>query len=213
MGYSKRKDGWVYRWTENGKQKTRYIGNESALRKFKKEQEGNLEKPHVTHNNGNNEWYTPPAFILAARKVMGSIDVDPASSEKANQIVGATTFYTVKDDGRLKVWDGSVWLNPPYAQPLISDFCELLLKKYWNKEVIQACVLINNATETNFYQQLANSCSAICLIKGRVKFLDEKGNEGAPLQGQNVLYFGDDYMRFAQVFSQFGVVLYADKKG
>lgn len=213
MGYTKRKNGkWVFKWTENGKQKTRYIGNDAALNKFKREQEGR-EKPHVANNNGNNEWYTPPAYLEAARKVMGSIDVDPASSEIANRIVGATTFYSAKDDGRRKPWNGNVFMNPPYSQPLVSEFCELLVKKYWNKEVKQACVLINNATETSFYHQLLNGCSAVCMIKGRVKFLDEKGNEGAPLQGQHLVYFGDNYIRFAQVFSQFGFVLYADKKG
>lgn len=213
-GLTKRKDGWVYRWTENGKRQTKYIGNEAALKKWKKEQLSKQDKPHVANNNGNNEWYTPPAYIEAARKVMGSIDVDPASSELANKIVCATTFYTEKEDGRRRTWAGSVWMNPPYAQPLVSDFCDLLVKKFWAKEVTQACVLINNATETGFFQQLANCCSAICLIKGRIKFLDEKGNpEGAPLQGQSLLYFGANYVRFAQVFAQFGVVLYADKQG
>lgn len=188
----------------------RHIGNAKKLKVFQKEK---TTLAHVGQSTGNNEWYTPPAFLAAARKVMGSIDVDPASSELANKAVGATTFYTTKDDGRRKSWAGTVWMNPPYSQPLVSDFCELLVKKYWNKEVTQACVLINNATETSFYQRLASCCSAVCLIKGRVKFLDEEGNEGAPLQGQTILYFGENYIRFAQIFAQFGVVLYADKQG
>ena len=167
MGLTKRKNGmWVFKWTENREQKTKYIGNETALRQWKKEQEFKA-KAHVANNSGNNEWYTPPAFIAAARKVMGSIDVDPATSEQANKIVCATTIYTSKNDGRRKSWAGNVWLNPPYSQPLISEFSELLVKKIWAKEVKQACVLINNATETNFYQLLASCCSAVCLIKTR----------------------------------------------
>src|SRR6266849_1217818 len=39
------------------------------------------------------EWYTPKKFIDAARKVLGEIELDPASSQQANRIVKATTFY------------------------------------------------------------------------------------------------------------------------
>ena len=40
---------------------------------------------HLSQNSGENEWYTPPEIIAAARTIMGRIDTDPASSEKANQ--------------------------------------------------------------------------------------------------------------------------------
>ena len=168
------------------------------------------QKPHVFNNSGNNEWYTPQVYIEAAREVMGSIDTDPASSDIANKIVKATTYFAIQDDGRMKQWVGNIWLNPPYAQPFVAEFCELLVEKYKDKEIQQACVLVNNATETMFYQNMLNACSAVCFIKGRVKFIDENGVEsGAPLQGQTVLYFGLNKDKFSQYFSQFGVILYA----
>lgn len=172
----------------------------------------NLAKmPHVSHNSGNNEWYTPSIYIEAARHVMGSIDVDPASSGKANEIVKATAYYTIDDDGRQQVWAGNVWMNPPYAQPLIAEFCELLLSKYRDGEIRQACVLVNNATETVFYQNMLKLCGAVCFIKGRVKFVDEEGGEsGAPLQGQTILYFGNKAAHFTTMFHSFGAVLHSD---
>jgi len=167
--------------------------------------------PHVSYSTGENEWYTPNVYVEAARAVMGSIDIDPASSDIANQIVKATKYYTTEDDGRSQTWQGNVWMNPPYAQPLISEFCELLVRKYKAGEICQACVLVNNATETVFYQNMLRICGAVCFIKGRIKFIDEQGaGSGAPLQGQTILYFGDRINEFATIFQTFGVILYGD---
>lgn len=165
---------------------------------------------HVGHATGEFEWYTPKEIIEAARKLMKTIDVDPASSDIANQIVKATTYYTVEDDGLKQEWRGNVWMNPPYSQPLVTQFCNLLVEKYVMGEINQACVLVNNATETEFYQNMMKHCEAICFIKGRVKFIDQEGKStGAPLQGQTILYFGDNVTDFSFIFSEFGGVLHA----
>lgn len=174
----------------------------------------NIKKAHVSNNTGEYEWYTPVEYIEAARLVMGSIDTDPASSELANKTVKATQFFTQNNTGLLQRWCGNVWMNPPYSQPLITQFTNLLVEKYLSKEINQACVLVNNATETNFYQNMMRTCSVICFIKGRVKFIDVNGKEsGAPLQGQTILYFGNNRELFSKVFSEYGVLLYATQEG
>ena len=43
----------------------------------------------INQTSGDVEYYTPPAIIEAARLVMGTIDLDPASSETANERVRA----------------------------------------------------------------------------------------------------------------------------
>ena len=155
--------------------------------------------PFVLHNSGNNEWYTPAEYIGLAREVMGSIDLDPASSEKANDVVQAKKYYTAKDDGLSQEWRGKVWLNPPYSSELITKFTDKLLSE--RGEIEQAIVLVNNATETEWFSKLAGMCDAVCFPKGRVRFYSPDGKVGAPLQGQAVLYFGCDAEKFIEKFS------------
>ncbi len=167
-----------------------------------------LRKPHVSNNSGDNEWYTPERFVECARQAMGGIDLDPASCEIANQIVKAKRFYTIDDDGLVQEWAGNIWLNPPYAQPLVSQFAERVANFYSDGEISQACVLVNNATETVWFQNMACVASAICLVSGRIKYLDTSLTpRNTPLQGQTILYFGSDLKKFTKVFQSIGIVL------
>lgn len=162
---------------------------------------------HVSNNSGENEWYTPPQYIEAAREVMGAIDLDPASSEVADRTVKAGTFYTKDDNGLGKEWYGRVWMNPPYAQPLIQYFAEKIVDEYDEGNIDEAVVLVNNATETKWFQALARAATAICFPMGRIKYLDATGTPAnTPLQGQAFLYFGPNQGRFIAVFEKFGVV-------
>ncbi len=167
-------------------------------------------RPHVAHNSGNNEWYTPPDFLAAARAVLGGFDLDPASSEIANRTVGAARIFTAEDDGLSQEWPvGRIWMNPPYAQPLIGDFSKRFAAEI--RRGSSGIVLVNNATETQWFQTLAQVATAICFPQGRIKFLDPQGNaSGAPLQGQAVIYAGPDAEAFCATFAAFGFVVRHD---
>jgi phage N-6-adenine-methyltransferase len=168
-----------------------------------KEQLKTTKTPHVALNTGINEWYTPSNIIEAARSTMGNIDLDPASSKEANETVKATVFYTEETNGLDKPWSGNVWMNPPYAQPAMTDFAEKLIEELPN--INQACVIVNNATETVWFTNLSAKAAAICLVVGRVKFVSpNKNKKSAPLQGQIILYFGNDVEKFAENFKIFG---------
>ena len=160
------------------------------------------KRPHVANNSGNNEWYTPAEYIEAARKAMGSIDTDPASNDIANKVVKAEKYYTIETNGLAHDWHGNVWMNPPYSSDLITKFIEKLKEQRGNYE--QAIILVNNATETQWFYEIVKIASAVCFPKSRVKFYMPDGKTGAPLQGQAVLYVGDNYEKFISAFGGIG---------
>ncbi len=159
---------------------------------------------HVSNNSGENEWYTPVQYITAAKKVMGVIDIDPASSELANKTVQAKKFYTARDNGLTKEWRGKLWMNPPYSSDLIGKFVAKY-SEHIGREVSEGIILVNNATETAWFQQLVSVSSAIVFPNSRIKFIDKFGNpSGAPLQGQAFIYSGGQVEFFLEVFRAFG---------
>ena len=174
------------------------VSRASVLRKIQE-----AKKPHVSFNSGENEWYTPPEYIEAARAVMGSIDLDPATSDIANQTVQASHYYTVEMNGLEKPWFGCVWMNPPYSSDKIGAFIDKLVAERPNYD--SAIVLVNNATETAWFTKMIGITSAVCFPHGRIKFIDTQGkSSGAPLQGQAVLYIGNNVDRFCDEFAAFG---------
>lgn len=157
------------------------------------------KRPHVSFNSGYNEWYTPPEYIALARVVMGDIDCDPASSDIANETVRARTYYTAETNGLDKEWRGNVWMNPPYVSALIVQFVDKFIEQLDN--INQAIVLVNNATETEWFHKLVSRAAAVCFPRGRIRFYIPGEDTGVPLQGQAFLYFGDAPKKFAETFS------------
>ena len=173
---------------------------------------------HVKNNSGQEEWYTPPCYIESARKVMGSIDFDPCSCEKANTIVKATQYFTKEQDTITTPWPDNVnvWCNPPYSRGIIGKIIETFLKNWEDGHsqsdipfIKEAIFLTNNATETKWGNMLLSNCDAVCFPNKRIKFLDNNLEEAkSPLQAQMFTYFGVNRQEFREEFSQHGVVLF-----
>jgi phage N-6-adenine-methyltransferase len=153
-------------------------------------------------NTGEYEWYTPEQYIEAARSVMGGIDLDPASHIAAQRTVQADHYFTAADDGLKLDWYGRVWLNPPYAQPLMQNFVRKLVAEHANGNVGQAIMLTHNYTDTAWFHE-AQAGALLCFTRGRISFV---GASGPPTQGQCFFYFGDRRDEFHAVFRPFGFI-------
>lgn len=171
----------------------------------------NLPAPTVADNC---EWYTPPHIIEAARAVLGTIDLDPASCVEANRIVQATRIYTRDDNGLEQPWHGNVWLNPPYGRGIIEAFVERLLE--WNRRLVswQDCYwgahcLTNACTDTAWWQALAQE-STVCFLRGRVRFWGPMEHGNSPTQGQTVFLLTENMevvRRFRENFGPLGHIM------
>ena len=160
-----------------------------------------------TTGTGDNEWYTPQKYIESARKVLGSIELDPASSDVANKKVKADTFFNEQMDGLSLDWSGKVWMNPPYAQPYIEQFMVKLSDEYQNGNVSEAIALTHNYTDTKWFQYAQERATAICFTRGRISFESPTGAKASPTQGQAFFYYGDNLEAFFREFSQYGFVV------
>lgn len=160
-------------------------------------------------DQGRNEWYSPPDIVAAAKRVMGGIDLDPASCYHANEIVGASRYYTKSDDGLRSdlAWRGRVWLNPPYdkfAPKFFAKFCE----EYEAGNVWMACLLLGvHHLTTKWFQRVEGFTSILCLPAGRLRFSGRLAYGNEPMHGSAILGVGVNPDFFRQEFSEFGMIL------
>jgi phage N-6-adenine-methyltransferase len=162
---------------------------------------------HRTGYTGNYEWHTPSEYVEHARRVLGVIDLDPASCALAQETVRAARYFSADDDGLSQQWRGRVWLNPPYNQPAIEQFIDKLIEETAAARTSEAILLTHNSTDTAWFHKAATASSAICFTRGRIAFVDTAGERAAPPQGQAFFYFGQDTRPFEAEFSTLGFVV------
>ncbi len=133
--------------------------------------------------------------------------LDPASHDDAQTVVQARNYFTADDDGLSQKWKGRAWLNPPYSQPQIEQFCEKLVAELDAGNVAAAITLTNNATDTKWAQLLLMRCRSACFYAGRIRFWAPERENAPPLQGQMLCYFGKEVAAFVRECGPFDVVL------
>lgn len=118
-------------------------------------------------SNRTDEWYTPKWIIDA----LGSFDLDPCAPSE--EFYTARKCFTKHIDGLCRKWEGRVWLNPPYRNPLIGQFMHRLA------EHGNGIALVFNRMDTALWHDLIfPTALAIRILKGRIKFIGVDGKEG-----------------------------------
>ena len=163
----------------------------------------------VLHSSDSNEWYTPAPIIEVARRVLGQIELDPASCAAANEIVQAARYYTIGDDGLRQPWRcNTLWLNPPYGKTGNRSnqdiWSQQLVQAYRVGLVGEAMLLVNAATDTAWFQALGRELP-FCLIAGRLKFWRPEVPADSPTHGSALFYLGPMTHIFKIVCKDLGI--------
>jgi hypothetical protein len=179
-----------------------------------------LTNHQLLNSSASAEWFTPACYIKAVREVLGTIDLDPASCEAANRIVGARCYFTAADNGYMREWRGNIFLNPPYGWCYPDGRCKekggLSAQGHWAKRLIaqyqagnvtEAILLVNANTGEQWFQALWDF--PICFVNHRIQFIPGEGTDPRkqPTKSNAFVYFGPRPARFREVFGQFGQVV------
>jgi len=154
--------------------------------------------------SGSTEWWTPKKYIDAVHKVMGDIDLDPASCKEANKTVCAKKYYTIEDNGLRKKWEGRIFLNPPYGNTAM-EFIEKFFNDY-GSSFHEGIILVNSrATDAGWFQPMFEG--VVCFSDHRIDFESPDNKITSSTHGSCFIYFGPNEKIFAEVFNEFGNII------
>lgn len=169
---------------------------------------------YYTSHSSNGEWYTPADVIARAVATFngGGIDLDPYSSDAAQATVQASHYFTAETDGLLSEWPvvDTVWANPPYGKTLIEPCVNRIVTEFERGTFQRGIVLVNNATETEWFQRLLRVSLCGCMVAKRIRFIDGRtGKQSAAenTRGQIALYLshdGAEAWRFVEAWRPIG---------
>jgi hypothetical protein len=166
----------------------------------------------------NELYYTPRVIVDAARDVFGgSIDLDPASDQDANQLIAAKRIYTIADDGLRQDWRASsIWLNPPFSinsgrkssktgkevrTRVIDAWVSRWLTAIEERETVAAMLLVPARMDTEWFQGLYGY--PMCFPIGRLRFYGPTNVKHDATFATVIVYAGnktaDFYARFEQI--------------
>lgn len=153
------------------------------------------------------EWYTPAPYVEAARRVMGSIDLDPASCAEAQRWIKAERYYSLTErgeDGLALPWHGRVWLNPPFDKS--AEFSRKLISEYESGHVEMAIALIKFLPTYRWFAPLKTY--PMVVTNHRVSFWKAEGQPGESRYDNGIafIFFGPKKLNglFETHFQEFG---------
>ena len=131
----------------------------------------------MSNINDKNTTLTPLSLI----EKLGVFDYDPCGIQNHKT---AKKIISLPTNGLLEIWEGRVWLNPPYSNP--TDFMNKLA------EHRNGIALVLNSTDTVWFQKTLKIADAMYLLKGRPKFMRLDMSKVSIMRGVVLFAFGKE---------------------
>lgn len=166
------------------------------------------------HLSKSAEWFTGYELLLRSLKVLGEVDLDPASCLSANERVGARTFFDTEQNGLNQDWykyAGKVLINPP------GDRRGRLVKAFWDKlrsydgQLTSAIWIGFSLEQLRYLPNLGDA--TIVIPRKRPVYLKPDGSEArSPTHGGYVAYLdfraNSEHGKFVNAFQDIANILW-----
>ncbi len=114
-------------------------------------------------------------------------DLDPCSTDENHK---CPMWYTEDDDGLAQVWEGNVFVNPPYGKTIGKWMEKAYVESQTNAELVACLVFMR--TDTRWWHDWIMKAAEIRPIRGRLKFLDQnidtRKTSGSPMPSVIVIF-------------------------
>ena len=190
--------------------------------------------PTVSYSE--NDFVSPPELIATTATFFGGeIDLDPASSDSANQVVQANRYLTWRENGLFQSWKAeSVYLFPPRSVLNGSDqpedkslfkrklhfkksaqriWLELAYNKWLRNEFGHGIIFLTSSEVALLVTQKINFDFPLCVLSQRPKLLKEQDLEPVQAKVFGFVYYlpsRDNYeesvKNFCNLYSNLGRV-------
>ena len=136
-------------------------------------------------------WETPIEFFNKLDDIF-KFELDVAASDDNHK---CDRYYTEETDGLAQDWKGVCWMNPPYGRHQIK-WIEKASEEA-DKGATVVC-LIPARPDTKVWQNIIfPNASAICFIRGRLKFGNSK--DSAPFPSALIVFGECEYTQMKQL--------------
>jgi len=126
------------------------------------------------------EWSTPDDLFGELNEVF-HFDLDACAS-CAN--AKCDRFFTKEQDALEQLWQGTVWMNPPYGREIGKFMCKAYESSLAGATVV---CLVPSRTDTAWWHRFAKS-GQIIYLRGRLKF--GGAQTSAPFPSAIVIFWG-----------------------